>query len=80
MWDDAEFSLSLSKGTQATKAVGLPLVEKVRVHRGCVLFTHREGVTPTFYKNKILFANIEVHIGCLSICRAYEKPSKINLA
>jgi hypothetical protein len=36
-------------------------------------------VTPTFYKNNF-FANIEVHIECISICRAYEKPSKNNLA
>jgi hypothetical protein len=36
-------------------------------------------VTPTFYKNNF-FANIEVHIGCISICRAYENPSKNNLA
>jgi hypothetical protein len=36
-------------------------------------------VTPTFYNNKN-FANIEVHIGGISICRAYERPSKNNLA
>jgi hypothetical protein len=35
----------------------------------------RSGVTPTFYKNKV-FANIELHIGCISICRAYKNPSK----
>jgi hypothetical protein len=35
-------------------------------------------VTLTSYKNKI-FASIEVHIGCISICCAYEKPSKNNL-
>jgi hypothetical protein len=28
MWDDAEFSPSLSEGIQAPRAVGLPLVEK----------------------------------------------------
>jgi hypothetical protein len=36
-------------------------------------------VTPTFYKNNF-FTNIEVHIGCITICRAYEKPSKNNIA
>jgi hypothetical protein len=36
-------------------------------------------VTPTFYKNKF-FINIEMHIGYISICRTYEKPSKNNLA
>jgi hypothetical protein len=44
------------------------------------VFLHRENamkglVTPTFYKNKI-FANIEVHIGCIPVCCAYEKLSK----
>jgi hypothetical protein len=43
MWDDAKFSPSLFEGTQAPKAVGLPLVEKVRALRGCVLFTRKEG-------------------------------------
>jgi hypothetical protein len=43
MWDDAKFSLFLSKGIQALMAVGLPLVEKVRVLRGYVLVMHREG-------------------------------------
>jgi hypothetical protein len=46
MWDDAKFSPPFSVGTQALKAVGFPLVEKVRVLRGCVLFTHREGERP----------------------------------
>jgi hypothetical protein len=36
-------------------------------------------VTPTFYKNNF-FANIEVYIGCISICHAYEKLSKNNHA
>jgi hypothetical protein len=35
-------------------------------------------VMPTFYKNKV-FANIEVHIDCIAICRAYKNPSKNNL-
>jgi hypothetical protein len=39
----------------------------------------RVVVTPTFFK-KYNFANIGMHIGCISICRAYEKTSKINLA
>jgi hypothetical protein len=46
MWDDAKFSPSLSEGTQAPKAIGLPPVEKVRVLRGCILFTRREGEKP----------------------------------
>jgi hypothetical protein len=46
MWDDAKFSLSLSEGIQAPMAVGLPLVEKVRVLRGYVLVMHREGERP----------------------------------
>jgi hypothetical protein len=36
-------------------------------------------ITPTFCKNKI-FANIEVHIGCISISHAYKNPSKNSLA
>jgi hypothetical protein len=47
---------------------------------GCVLMQDgRVVVTPTFFK-KYNFANIGMHIGCISICRAYEKTSKINLA
>jgi hypothetical protein len=45
-WDDVEFSPSLSEGTQAPTVVALPLVENVRVLRGCVLFTCREGDKP----------------------------------
>jgi hypothetical protein len=46
MWDDAEFSSSLSEGMQAPKVVGLPLVEKVRVLRGYILFTSSEMERP----------------------------------
>jgi hypothetical protein len=43
IWGGAEFSPSLSEGMIVPKAVGPPLVEKVRVPRCSVLFTHREG-------------------------------------
>jgi hypothetical protein len=46
MWGDAKFSPSISKGMQDPKVVRLPLVEKVRVLRGCVLLTRREGERP----------------------------------
>jgi hypothetical protein len=36
-------------------------------------------VTPAFYKNRF-FANIEVHIGCISMYPAYKNLSKNNLA
>jgi hypothetical protein len=34
MWGGVDFAQSLSGGVKAPKAVGLALVEKVRVHRG----------------------------------------------
>jgi hypothetical protein len=37
------------------------------------------GVTPAFYKNNF-FANIDVHIGCISMYPAYKNLSKNNLA
>jgi hypothetical protein len=44
-----------------------------------MLLQWSDTVTPIFYK-KIKFANIGMHIGCISTCCAYEKPSKIKLA
>jgi hypothetical protein len=41
MWGGAEFSPSLSEGMSVPKAVGPPLVEKVRLPRCCVSFTHK---------------------------------------
>jgi hypothetical protein len=37
------------------------------------------AITPAFYKNTS-FANIEVHIGCISMYPAYKNPSKNNHA
>jgi hypothetical protein len=46
---------------------------------GEIIFKGGRFVTPAFYKNTI-FANIEVHIGCISMYPAYKNLSKNNLA
>jgi hypothetical protein len=46
MWDDADFSPTSSEGMQSSKVVGLPLVEKVQIVRGCILFTRWEEKRP----------------------------------
>jgi hypothetical protein len=43
MWGGAEFTPSLSGGVKSQKAVGLALVEKVRVPRGVMSSMHVEG-------------------------------------